>query len=561
VADRSRDSAKAKAVGGAIGNCVHVAGVVNFLRLAEMEGYEPVFLGPATSVDEFVQAVQENDPGIVGVSFRLTPSVAATLVEQLKGRLEEEGLVEGRRFLFGGTPPVCQAVQGIGLFEACFGGDETPEEILASIRGDHAPKTEQEWGSTQLERAQRLKPYPMIRHHFGLPSLDETIEGIARIAEAKVCDVISIGPDQNAQESFFRPKEMNPDLDGAGGVPLRAIEDLQRIYQASRRGNYPLLRIYSGTRDLIKWAEVSVEYLHNAWGAIPLTWYSTLDGRSPRSVPDAIRENQEAMAWYGARDIPVECNEAHHWSMRDAPDVVAVVMAYLGAYNCKALGVRHYIAQYMLNSPPVTTGAMDTAKMLAKIDLIESLHDESSKGGRFVSMRQVRPGLLSFSPDLDVAKGQLSAAVVLGLGLHPHIIHVVGFSEGDHAATARDVIESCKIAQGAIRNCLFGMPEFSFDADVARRKDELVSEAKVLIEGIRRLGHDCKGDPLTDADNLARAIRTGLVDAPHLIGNPEAHGRTVTRAINGAIYAVDADTKLPIPEEQRVRSLLPARTG
>ena len=42
------------------------------------------------------------------------------------------------------------------------------------------------------------------RHHFGLPSMEETIEGIKEIAEAKVLDIISLGPDQNAQEVFLQ---------------------------------------------------------------------------------------------------------------------------------------------------------------------------------------------------------------------------------------------------------------------------------------------------------------------------------------------------------------------
>ena len=36
-------------VAGALGECVHVAGVTNFLRLAEEAGWQTVFLGPAVS--------------------------------------------------------------------------------------------------------------------------------------------------------------------------------------------------------------------------------------------------------------------------------------------------------------------------------------------------------------------------------------------------------------------------------------------------------------------------------------------------------------------------------
>lgn len=157
----------------------------------------------------------------------------------------------------------------------------------------------------------------MLRHHFGLPSLEETIAGVARLAEAGVLDVVSLGPDQNAQESFFRPEEMDPAQDGAGGVPIRREEDLAAIYRASRR-NFPLLRCYSGTRDLILWGDDSQDNQERL-GAVPLFWYNRLDGRSNRPLREAIAENQKAMAWYAAQGIPLEVNEAHHWSLRGAP--------------------------------------------------------------------------------------------------------------------------------------------------------------------------------------------------------------------------------------------------
>jgi hypothetical protein len=38
-------------VAAALGECVHVAGVVNFLRMAENAGWRTVFLGPAVSIE------------------------------------------------------------------------------------------------------------------------------------------------------------------------------------------------------------------------------------------------------------------------------------------------------------------------------------------------------------------------------------------------------------------------------------------------------------------------------------------------------------------------------
>ena len=543
-----------KVLAGSLGNCVHVAGVVNFLALAERAGYDTEFLGAAVPVEEFVEAIRAHDPDLVGVSYRLTPEVAERLLADLKRRLEEAGLAD-RRFAFAGTPPVCATAEKLGWFERCFTGLESPEETWAYLRGEKSSGEPEDFGTTQLARLEKKKPYPLLRHHFGLPSLEETIGGVWQIAESRVVDVISIGPDQNAQEAFFRPEEMDPTLGGAGGVPIRTREDLERIYQASRTGNYPLLRIYSGTRDLIRWAELATETIHNAWGAIPLCWYNQLDGRSKRTPEESIAENQAAMRWYGERGIPVEVNEAHHWSMRDSHDTLAVVMAYLAAYNARAMGVKHYIAQYMFNSPPTTYGSMDLAKMLAKMEMIEDLH-----GDDFISMRQVRAGLLHFSPDPQMAKGQLSASTVLALGLRPHIIHVVAFCEGDHAATAADVIESCEIVRGVLRNCLFGMPDPTADPAVQDRKNRLLAEAKVLVAALRALGEG-EEDPLTSPAVLAEAIKLGVLDAPHLKGNPYAAGLLETRTVKGAIEPVDPQTKKVLGERDRLRALpgLPTR--
>ncbi len=47
--------------------------------------------------------------------------------------------------------------------------------------------------------------------------MEKTIEAIEEVAEAKVLDVISIAPDQNAQEFFFDQENMDDSLSGAGG--------------------------------------------------------------------------------------------------------------------------------------------------------------------------------------------------------------------------------------------------------------------------------------------------------------------------------------------------------
>lgn len=545
---KRRLTVKGKIIAGAIGNCVHVAGVYGFLRLADELGYDTEFLGAAVSIDRFIDAIKEHNPDIVGISYRLTPEVGERILNELRSKLEDAGLIN-RRFAFGGTPPVCKMAEKQGWFERCFSGLENPRDVWAYLSGLSVVDQVNSHTGKLTDRIEQSYPFPLLRHHFGLPNMEETISGVQKIAESGVIDVISIAPDQNAQESFFRRSEMDPMLDGAGGAPIRTSEDLTRIYQASRCGNFPLLRIYSGTRDLIKWADLSVKTINNAWGAVPLCWYSALDGRSKRLPEDAIRENQAAMRWYGEHDIPLEVNEAHHWSMRDAHDTIAVVMAYLAAYNAKAMGVSNYVAQYMFNSPPITYGSMDLAKMLAKVEMIEQLHDET-----FHSFRQVRAGLLHLSPKGNVAKGQLAASTTLALQLKPHIIHVVGYCEGDHAAYPDDVIESCEIVQGVIRNALKGMPYMADESSVIARKNELLEEANTLLDALRSFQIDM--DPLIDPRVLATAIKAGILDAPHLKGNAYAAGRLQTRMIDGAIYAVNPDTKKALTESERLSLLL-----
>jgi hypothetical protein len=536
-------------LGAAIGSCVHVGGLYKFLKIAEAEGYRTISLGPAVSIPRLIQAISEEEPDMVALSYRLTPEAAAQLFIELKIGLDNAGL-QRSQMIFGGTPPVAAEALKSGLFKMVFNGTESPGSIKQYLRGSAGSEREDIYPDTLMERIKRKYPYPLIRHHFGRPSVNETIEGAAMIADAGVLDVLSIGPDQNAQEHFFHPEEMDHSQDGAGGVPVRISADLEAIYKSTRRGNYPLVRCYAGTRDLKKWAEMSVTTINNAWGAIPLCWYSVIDGRSKRTIEAAIREHQEVMRWYAGRGIPVEVNESHQWSLRDAHDSLAVTMAFLAAYNAKKVGVRNYVSQYMFNTPPGTTAEMDIAKMLAKNELIEELSDDT-----FSVIREVRAGLAHFSPDPSFAMGQLAASAVISLSLKPHILHVVGFSEGDHAIFPDELIQSCNIVHGVLHNVLYGMPDLTSDPGVISRKQELISEAGVLLEELKRRGSWESNDPWSDPSSLSDAVRSGLFDTPHFQGNPHLCGNITTRLINGAWYAIDRETGDIIMEKERISIL------
>lgn len=540
-----------KYLGAAIGNCVHIGGIVNFFRLVEQEGHKTYFLGAAVSIDRLVEKILEIKPDTVAIGFRLTPKNVEPLLRELEGHIKEKNLT-GIEWIFGGTKPVAEVAKRFSYFSTIFDGTEDLDDVINFLRGKHLKELEVSYPDNIIDRINGKYPYPVLRHHFGLPSLKDTIEGIKIIAESKVLDIISIGPDQNTQQFFFTPEKMNRDLDGAGGVPLRSIDDFNELYNASRRGNYPLLRCYSGTSDVFKFAEMLKDTIHNAWCAVPLCWYNVLDGRGTRPVGESIIEGQRMMKLHAKWNIPIEVNEAHHWSLRDAHDTIGVVTAFLAAYNAKKMGVKDYIAQYMFNVPPAMHHKMDLAKMLAKVELIESLED-----GNFKSYRQVRAGLASLSADLDVAKGQLAASTYLAMSIKPHIVHVVGFCEADHAAKPEEVIESTKIVRGVIRSTLNGMADMSQDKEVQQRKQELIKEARFLLETIKKLYTESE-DPWSDPKVLEDIIKRGIIDAPHLRGNPSAKGILETRIVDGKCMAYSKKLNKVVTEEERLKELLKA---
>lgn len=544
-------SAKKKILGASLGHCVHVAGILNFLKLAESHGYKSHFLGPAVSIKKLKEAIKRHNPDFVALSYRLTPGVLEKLLASLQEEIEKNKW-QDKIFIFGGTPPAAEVARKSGLFGAVFSGQETAEEAASYLKGK-AEKAGQGKIPPQnlLDRIAFRAPHPLLRHHFGLPDLKQTIMGTKKIALSQALDIISIGPDQNAQESFFRPKEMKKGQDGAGGVPLRKPEDLEAIFKSSRCGNFPLLRCYSGTRDLDRWAEMLLKTINIAWGAVPLCWYNQLDGRSNRTPEESIRENQQAMRWYAEHDIPLEVNESHHWSLREAPDSIAVAAAFLAAYNSKKTGTKHYVAQYMFNTPQGTSPMMDLAKMMAKIELIESLHDKN-----FKSIRQTRTGLASLCPDPDLAKGELAVSSLYQMALEPKIVHVVGFCEADHAATPSDVIESSKIVQGAISNISLDLLSILNDARIKERKKELIEEAKIILQSMKDLASGKVEDPWSDPATIAQAIKIGLLDAPHLCGNPYAPGKVFTQIREGKCLAVDLQSGKPLNEEERISRII-----
>jgi hypothetical protein len=246
----------------------------------------------------------------------------------------------------------------------------------------------------------------------------------------------------------------------------------------------------------------------------------------------------------------VELNEPHHWGMRDAPDVIFVVSAFLSAYNARQFGVKDYIAQLMFNSPPDTSDAMDLAKMLAVLRIIEPL-----AGPGFRIWKQTRTGLLSYPVEQAAARAHLAASVYLQMALRPHIIHVVSHTEAHHAATAGDVIEACLMARKSIENALVGAPDMAADPAIRAQVQHLLAEAQLTLKAIKQLGESKSKDAWTDPAVLAQAVSLGILDAPQLKNNPYALGKISTGVLDGSCVAVDAAGS-PLSEADRLEKFL-----
>jgi hypothetical protein len=201
----------------------------------------------------------------------------------------------------------------------------------------------------------------------------------------------------------------------------------------------------------------------------------------------------------------------------------------------------------MFNSPPGLSDAMDLAKMLAVLELIAPL----AQGDDFRIWRQTRTGLLSYPLEPAAARAHLAASIYLQMALRPHIVHIVGHTEADHAATAEDVIEASKLARRAIDNALRGQPDMSADPRVQARCTQLVTEAQGTLKAIQNLAAAGVTDPLTDPATLAQAVTSGILDAPQLKNNRFGKGQIRTRIVEGACEVVDA-TGRPLSEQQRM---------
>jgi uncharacterized protein (TIGR01319 family) len=526
---------KRRVLAGSIGDCVHSLGVETFAEWMEDrgEGHMAVKLGPAVPIENVINKIRESQPEIVAISMRLGDLHVDKLISEFIEKAAQYHLLpreSGIRYAFGGLRPAAnlvRAMTGLPVLEDKFSSPEdrhydldemaenygdidafqgffglvvddyvTMEELEAFAQGKAVTRTTQEiqWADTLLERVRQvrqLEKRPIIRAHIGVAadSIEPTVEAIEKMAEAECLEIVSLAPDQPAQEylaKFVRGEE-DPDkyLKGQGGVPIRTKKDLRRLKEATQRGNYPMTRIYSGTDELVELAKLFEDSFRMPFPAVPIFFYNELDGRGPISIRDSFDEHFEVLRWWAARNKAVEINDPHQWQLRNSTDDMLVTDHVVAGVVALKMDIQHYVMQMMYDLPPGASGLNDLAKFQGAYELIEPL----TRHFDFHIIKETRGGLSSFPPNLDRAKGHLATSTYWQMHMEPDIVHVVSFSEAHHEAKAEDVIESCDIVKQVFEDFDKGdKPDVWSDRRLMARKRQLKWGAMYNILHLALLG-------------------------------------------------------------------------
>ncbi|MCX7776022.1 MAG: cobalamin B12-binding domain-containing protein [Spirochaetaceae bacterium] len=565
----------------------------------EAEGLRAGGLRP----EALIRWIRERHITALGFSFRLDPDTGTTLFAALADALRQANLLAAqggpvRCLWFGGLPPACEMVrERVPWVDAVFRGDESPQEILelvglpahlvpAEISAELSyDKARMEFGAALVKagRWRMVKPVdrssspgygawgerveeriqhgiarglsPLIRAHVG-PWLPDRREAVAlfldwakRLARGGLLDVLSIGSSQLTQSRFGDNWD---DMPNGGGVPINSPAEYRQVWEAARP---MLVRTYAGTRNVPAMARMHEESLDICWHALSFWWFSRIDGRGDNTVRQNLEEHSAAMRYIASTGKPLEPNVPHHFAFRGCDDVGYVVSGYVAAKAARQHGIRTLILQTMLNTPRYTWGIQDLAKARALRMLVRTL-----EGSDFRVYLQPRGGLDYFSPDEEKAKAQLAAVTAMMDDIEPdnpaspQIIHVVSYSEGYRLADPEVVEESVRITRHALEQYRVlkkkgDMPDFGHDPRVARRTEELISEARQMIDMLERTIPDTYSP-----SGLYAMLAAGVFPLPWLAACREEFAAAVNQRVqfmDGGVHVVDEEGR-PLSVRQRL---------
>jgi len=619
---------KRRVLNCSIDPCVHTLGVEKFAEWLESKGigYIAIKLGPAVSIDELIDKIRESKAEVVTFCYRLGDLHVDEIIEELIEKVYKYGLEpekSGIRYCFGGlriAANLVRAMTGFPILEDKFSPPEDRHFNLEKLAQEYKDKekfqgffelivddyvTMEEleyfaqkkvriakekikWSDDLLERikqVRQLENRPILRAHIGAAAetTEPTIEGTRRLSESGALEIVSLAPDQACQAflaKFVRGEE-DPEKyrKGEGGAPIRSKEDLRRLKEATQCGNYPMIRIYSGTDELVELAKIFEETLHMPFPAVPIFFYNRLDGRGPLSILDGINEHFNTMRWWASIDKPLEVNDPHQWQLRRCSDDMYVTDHILCGIVALKMGIKNYVMQLMFDLPPEINPLYDLAKMKATYELIAPLTEHFD----FNIVKETRGGLSSFPPNLDKAKSHLAMTTYWQMFMEPDIVHVVSYCEAHHDAKTEDIIASCDITKqtfeeyyrtplaeiwqipavvarkeelkkGAMYNIfhlalmggyegkinLENFFEYAINPEEAARRENVENREKnyktMLLDLINEKNYPSGECDMLSADNLDLALQVGLFQAPQVTvvdKRYELSGMCKTKIVDG----------------------------
>ncbi|MFH2006168.1 MAG: hypothetical protein ABI333_06245 [bacterium] len=609
----------------------HTQGLFRVARMARRAGIPTHVLPPGSTDEDVFARLHALDSAFLGLSYRLSPEVGAREIERLLVQLDRRGLLHcrdtgrPRKVAAAGLPETMHAledrqsalpcrvvtvpqdtdgVRGAARLLRFFGVDDRRAgPLLAELRVELSPprialldELAQEITATDAYREEpplpvpsdaarasyvrrmQESPFPLLRTHFGIPDerIEPTVEGIEQLAEAQVIDEVSLGSSDLSQRHFGHPEAFTGRKND-GGVPYRTVEDLERLANATRRGNYPAIKPYAHVVDLVPFIDTCLRagMLLGGHQAVPLYWFNELDGRGPMTVRESIHEHIAAVRELAARGIPVEMNDPNQWSSRWAHDtIISADYALITAVMLHA-GVQDLVLQLQVNKPRETGDYADLAKMTAGLELAAELLPAAASEGPPRIHRETRAGIDAFDPNLDVARYQLARSTLLQLLLEPQVIHLVSYCEALHAATAEDIIDSSRLVRRCVRVYRRHAPDlrrFLEDDAVVTRRRHLTGEATLLLRRIAALCGPTASpeaplrelvDRLANPAALAAALDHGLMAAPGIFhpGYASARGGVTGPTAGGGIDCLSPETGLPMSEGERLDRLERAAEG
>lgn len=604
-------------LGMTLGHDPHTVGIYKTGRIAKLGGIDFEVLSPDDSDDQKLVKIAEYDPEFLGLSYRLSPDKAVIELQKFIGKMESAGLLSKdnkRKICFAGLLPSLKAVSSTGIdkkYEIKLMGtygdlkkttentvsffgfpdqlaqyvidtileetnipkitllDQLAERVLENdtyLLEPPLPVPSLEARKSFIKRIDETN-IPVIRSHFGIPAdtIEPTIEGIMKIAEARVIDEISLGSSDLSQRFFGDPKAFEG-VKNDGGVPYKTKEDLVRLKLATLGGNYPSIKPYCHVKDINQFVDICLEtgMLVGAHQAVPLFWFSELDGRGTMTVDESISEHKDAIAYLVKKGIPTEMNDPNQWSSRFAHDTVFVTDYALIASVMFMAQSPNMIFQMQFNKPAITGDFADLAKFTAARELIEEVRPA---GNRSRILIEARAGIEHFSTDLKIAKFQLARSVMLQMLLSPSILHLVSYCEAEHAASSDDIIESSKILRRAVRVFKENEVDIRRAANhpfVKERRNELISQAHVLMERIGKLGKNGNyyslnnaSEFLSDTQALRLAMKYRFMAAPGIAVKKYATPEMMTHA--GKYGEINCyrnwEDVIPISEDERLKLL------